>query len=156
MCVCVCVCTRSHGWLFAIWWTVAHQAPLSVGFSRQEYWRRLPFPPPGDLSNPGIEATSLVSPALASEFFTMVPPGKRLYMYCFPLLFKNVYLFIFGCAGSLLLHGLFSSGERGLLPSCSGQASHCCRFSCCRAQVLEFVGSSICWHVGSVVEAPGL
>ena len=86
-----------------------------MGFSRQEYWRKLPFPSPGDLSNPGIEPTSLVSPALAGEFFTKVPPGKRLYMYCFQLLLKNVYLCIFGCAGSLLLHGLFSScGERGL------------------------------------------
>ena len=86
-----------------------------MGFSRQEYWRRLPFPSPGDLSNPGIEPTSLVSPALAGEFFTKVPPGKPLYMYCFQLFSKNVYLCIFGCAGSLLLHGLFSScGERGL------------------------------------------
>ena len=50
--------------LFAIPWTIAHQAPLSMGFSRQEYWSGLPFPPPGDLPNPGIELTSPVSPAL--------------------------------------------------------------------------------------------
>ena len=57
-------------WLFATLWTVAHQAPLSMGFSRQEYWNALPFPPPGDLPKPGIQPTSLVSPALAGGFFT--------------------------------------------------------------------------------------
>ena len=51
-------------------WTVAHQAPLSMGFSRQEYWSGLPWPPPGDLPNPGIEPTTLISPALAGGFFT--------------------------------------------------------------------------------------
>ena len=50
-------------------WTAAHQAPLSVEFSRQEHWSHLPFPPPVDLSNPGIKPTSLCLPALASEFF---------------------------------------------------------------------------------------
>ena len=48
----------------------ARQAPLSTGFSRQEYWSELPFPTPGDLPDPGIEPMSLVSPALASGFFT--------------------------------------------------------------------------------------
>ena len=52
---------------------VAHQALLSAGFSRQEYWSGLPFPPPQDLPDPGIELTSLVSLALAGEFFTTVP-----------------------------------------------------------------------------------
>ena len=51
-------------------WTVACQAPLSVGFSRQEYWSGLPCPSPGDLPDPGIELVSLVSPALAGGFFT--------------------------------------------------------------------------------------
>ena len=54
-------------WLFVSPWTVAHQAPLSMGFSRQEYWSALPGPPPGDLPDPGIEP---VSPALAGGFFT--------------------------------------------------------------------------------------
>ena len=57
---------------FAASWTVACQAPLSMGFPRQEYWSRLAFPSPGDLSNPGIEHTS---PALAGGFFT-TEPGK--------------------------------------------------------------------------------
>ena len=57
-------------------WTAARQAPLSVGFSRQEYWSGLPFPPPGDLPDPGIEPTSPVSPALAGGFFTTETLGK--------------------------------------------------------------------------------
>ena len=56
-------------------WTVAHQAPLSMRFSRQECWGGLPFPPPGDLPDPGMEPTSLMSPALAGGFFTT--KGKR-------------------------------------------------------------------------------
>ena len=50
--------------------TVAHQAPLSIEFSRQEYWSWLPFPTPGDRPDPGIEPVSLVPPALAAGFFT--------------------------------------------------------------------------------------
>ena len=64
-----CGCALRHVsrrvWLFATPWTVVHQAPLSVGVSRQEYWRGLPCPPPGDLPDPGIEPTFLMSPALA-------------------------------------------------------------------------------------------
>ena len=56
--------------LFATSWTVACQAPLSMGFSRQEYWNGLPCPPLGDLPNPGIEPAYLMSPALAGGFFT--------------------------------------------------------------------------------------
>ena len=63
----------SHVQLFATPWTVTCQAPLSMEFSRQEYWSRLPFPSPGDLPHPGIEPTS---PALAGRFFTTKPPGK--------------------------------------------------------------------------------
>ena len=51
-------------------WTVAHQAPLSVGFSLQEYWSGVIFPPPGDFPDPGIEPMSLMSPALAGGFFS--------------------------------------------------------------------------------------
>ena len=56
--------------LFATLWNVVYQAPLSMGVSRQEYWSGLPFIPPGDLPDPGIEPPSLVSPALAGGFFT--------------------------------------------------------------------------------------
>ena len=60
--------------LFTLW-TVAQQAPLSLEFSRQEYWSRLPFPPPGDLSNSGIEPTSSI---LTGSLFSHEPPGKPL------------------------------------------------------------------------------
>ena len=63
---------------FATPWTVACQTPLSMGFSRQEYWSGLPFPPSGDLPNPGTETVSYVSLALAGRFFPTEPPGKPL------------------------------------------------------------------------------
>ena len=63
----------SHVWLIETPWTVAQQAPLSVEFSRQEYWSQLPFLPPGDVPGPGIKPVSL---ALAGEFFTIEPSGK--------------------------------------------------------------------------------
>ena len=69
VCACVLSCIR----LFAIPWTVALQALLSLGFPRQEYWSGLTFPPPGDLPNPGIEP---VSPTLARGFVTAEPSGK--------------------------------------------------------------------------------
>ena len=66
-------------------WTVAHQAPLSMGFSRQEHWSGLPFPSPGDLPGSGIESTS---PALAAGFFTTEPPRKPYVHYILYLLNK--------------------------------------------------------------------
>ena len=71
--VIVHACVLSRSQLFVTPWTVAHQAPLSMGFSRQEYWSRLPFPSPGDFPDPGIEP---MSPALAGKFFTTQPPEK--------------------------------------------------------------------------------
>ena len=62
-------------------WTVACQAPLSMGFSRQEYWSGLPCPPPGDLSDPGTEPTSLMSPSLAGRFFTTRANRKHILLY---------------------------------------------------------------------------
>ena len=62
--------------LFATPWTVAQQTALSMGVSRKEYWNGLPFPPPGDLPDPGIEPTS---PALQVDSFTTEPPGKPFY-----------------------------------------------------------------------------
>ena len=70
----VCVCTKSCPTLCDPM-DIARQAPLSVGFSRQEYWSGLPFPSPGDLPNPGIEPVSPASPALAGGFFTTGPPA---------------------------------------------------------------------------------
>ena len=57
-------------------WTVARLVPLSMEFSRQEYWSGLPFPPPGDLPDPGIKHVSVASPALVGRFFTTAPPGS--------------------------------------------------------------------------------
>ena len=68
----MCVQLLSRVRLFATLWTVARQAPLSMGFSRQEYWSGLLFPSPGDLANPGIEPAS---PAWAGGFFTTAPPN---------------------------------------------------------------------------------
>ena len=65
--------------LFMTPWTVAHQAPLSMGFSRQENWSGLSCPPPGDLPDPGIEPSSPESPALAGRFFTARATWEVLY-----------------------------------------------------------------------------
>ena len=62
--------------LFVTPWTVAHQAPLSMGLSRRGYWSELPFPPSGDLPGPGIKPTSLVFSALAGRFFALEHPGS--------------------------------------------------------------------------------
>ena len=61
---------------FVVLWIIACQAPLSMGFPRQEYWSGLPFPPPGDIPEIGIKPTSLASPALAGGVFIAEPLGK--------------------------------------------------------------------------------
>ena len=71
-----CAQSPSHVQLFATPWTVAHQAPLSVEFFRQEYWSGLPLPPPGDLPDPGIEPVSPMPPAWQAGSLPLVPPGK--------------------------------------------------------------------------------
>ena len=70
--VCACVHSLSHVQLFATPWTVARQAPLSMGFSRHKYWSGVPCPPPGDLPDPGIE---FQSPALRADSFPAEPAG---------------------------------------------------------------------------------
>ena len=78
--VCVCVCVNAHTralsrvQLFATPGTVTHQASLSMGFSRQEYWSGLPFPPPEDLPDPGIKLSSHVS--CIGRCVPLAPPGK--------------------------------------------------------------------------------
>ena len=81
--------------LFATPWTVAHQAPPFMGFSRQEYWSGLPFPSPGDLPDPGIESRS---PALQADTLTSEPPGKHLNI---ALILKNKVITICKCYGSI-------------------------------------------------------
>ena len=71
----------SHVQIFVTLWTVAHQAPLSMGFPRKEYWSGLLCLPPGDLPNPGAEPTSPVSPALQADSLPTEPPGKPYFWY---------------------------------------------------------------------------
>ena len=76
----VLVCELSSIPLFATLKTIAHQASLSMGFPRQEYWNGLPFPSPGDFPDPGSELTS---PALANRFFITEPPEKSIYIHIY-------------------------------------------------------------------------
>ena len=81
--------THSSILAWSIPWTVACQTPLSMAFSRQEYWSGLPFPPPRDLPDPGIKPASLASPAVAGILFTTEPPGKPWYMYIYIHLYNK-------------------------------------------------------------------
>ena len=83
----------SHVRLFATLWTVARQAPLTMGFCRQEYWSGLPCPPPGDLSNPGIKPMFLKSPILAGGFFTSSTSWEALSLsnHCYDTLEESVF-----------------------------------------------------------------
>ena len=73
-------------------WTVAHQAPLTLEFSRQEYWSGLPFPSPGDLPNPGIEPES---PALQADSLPSEPPGKHVYVYTHTHTHTHTHIYIY-------------------------------------------------------------
>ena len=115
--------------LFATPWTIAYSAPPSLEFSRWEYWTGLPLPTLGDLPNPGIKLTSLVSPVLTSRFFTTMPPGKSLWKFkfllvislflfylCFPLLepmfsFNDLFFWNVTC--------LYYRGQRIIINTCS-------------------------------------
>ena len=72
------MCMLSHVQLFVNSWIAAHQAPLSMAFSRQEYWRGLPFLSPGDVPDPGIEPESPESPALQSDCLPLSHLGRPL------------------------------------------------------------------------------
>ena len=107
--------------LFATPWTIACQAPPSMGFCRQEYWSGLPCPPPGDLPDPGIEPASVLSPSLARGFFSTsatweahskISPAKTSYLvrntsFCFVMLrlkVPNILVQMFACALFLALY----------------------------------------------------
>ena len=104
----------SHVRLFATLWTMAHQAPLSMGFSRQEYRSGLPCPPPGDLCNMGIKPVFLTSSALLGRFFTTIATreaqdclynlsyfliqrnyGSKFYRHLFSLAYRFVYMVLY-------------------------------------------------------------
>ena len=73
-------------------WTVVHQTHLSMGFSRQEHWTRLPFPSPGDFPDPGIKPVLLAIPSLQTDFLPLSHWGSLFYMYIFWYLFLCIYL----------------------------------------------------------------
>ena len=79
----------SHVWIFVTRWTVAHQAPLSMEFSRQVYWSGLPCPPPADLPDLGIKPASLMSPVMTGGFFTTSSTWGASYV---PLIYLSLIL----------------------------------------------------------------
>ena len=94
ICMHACMLRRfSHVWLCETLWTIPHQAPLLLGFSRQEHWSGLPCPPSGYLTNPGINPRSPMSPAWAGRLSPR-PPRKPKYLYMyneFTLLYSRSY-----------------------------------------------------------------
>ena len=98
-------------WLFVTLWTVACQAPLSIGFSRQEYWSGLPCPPPEDLPNPGIEPASLMFPALAGGFSA-----------------TSTTLLLLSC--SVVSDPMWSHGLQHARPPCPSPSPGVCSNSC--------------------------
>ena len=125
----VYLCMRMHSvmlWLFVTLWTGAHQAPLSTGFPRQEYWSRLPFPTPGDLPNARIEPAS---PALAGRFFTSWATRE---MFIYKLI--NLYTIMFA---------LFT--RKPHRPPGAFQAQkHCPQQNPIRLQVCHLQGVGLC------------
>ena len=95
--------------LFATLWTVAGQAPLSMGFSRQKYWSGLPRLPPGDLPDPEIETASLSSPALAGGFLPLAPPGKPLFHLLHSTFLRNTHELRDNYKNSIITSGIFKS-----------------------------------------------
>ena len=103
----------SHVQLFVTLWTVAHQAPLSMRFPRQEYWSELPFLPPGALPDTVMETESRSCPALTGEMFTTAPSGKISMHMClaffFFFFFKyliRLYLYLFGVFRTFMVNWL--------------------------------------------------
>ena len=110
VCVHVCVWVLSCVPSFVTPWTVACQAPLSMGFPRQEFWSELSLPIPGDLPNLGIEPISLLSPALAGRFFTTVTPEKPLFTLDGPQLLISFQIALLRCVVRIsnMTHGAAS------------------------------------------------
>ena len=110
----------SHVWLFVTLWTSACQAPLSMGFSRQEYWSGLPCPPPRDLPGPGIKTKSLTSPALTGGFFTTSATWEAvMYDICtyIPHMYLHVFIYTYGSPGGSVVKNLpANAGDTGSIP----------------------------------------
>ena len=117
------VCVLSRVWLCVTPWTIARQAPLSMGLSRKEYCSGLSFPPPGDCPDPGMEPAS---PELAGRFFTIDPPGKRGIVVCSILL----------CGHTTFYFSIFLSMDIGLfLVLCY---YHLCCYENCKGRWIFF------------------
>ena len=148
--MCLCVLSRfSHVWLFVTTWTVAHEAPLSMGFSRKEYWNGLPCLPPGDLPSPGIEPTSLMSPAWAGEFIgRWVPPGPICRFQNYPLLpimwanslkylsiqYPSIYTYPIG---SVSLENIDHHTKQNRNPTMSSMFAHQCVWTTCKCKLVN-------------------
>ena len=93
-------------WLFVTPWSIDCQAPLSMGFSRHEYWSGLSFPLPGDLPHPGVESTSLMPPVLAGRFFTTRATREGFVYSLYIIAVKLVFFFFFFLVafGKAVLH----------------------------------------------------
>ena len=141
---------------------VAHHTPLSMGFSRQEYWGGLPFPPPRDLPDLGIEPASLMSLALAGGFFITRAPWSTPHLALFQSLvtfpffdrsIRNVFLFLQICAGEYCCFGFFLLrlflAALGLL-CCTGACS-----SCAKQGVHAGCGAQVSLCGGFLVLEPG-
>ena len=108
-------------WLFVTAWTVAHQVPLSMEYSRQECWAGLPSPTPGDLPHPGIGPPSLASSASTGRFFTTAPPGKPAHYYSSDMghfLTPGITLVHFRSRSPLLLSTKHPGGAGGKVLVC--------------------------------------
>ena len=122
--VCAVLSRFSRVQLFATPWTVARQAPLSLGFSRQEYWSGWPFPSPGDLPIPGIRPTSLTPPTLTGSSLPLTPPEKP---YELQLIIMYPCWFFHCDKGTLLSKNTFTLGETRCAKM--GTLYYLCKFS---------------------------
>ena len=113
--------------LFATPWTVAHQAPLSIEFPRQEYWNGLPLLTPGVLPDPGIEPVSSTSLALAGRVYTTEPPGKLNTVSCV------IHSVQFSC--SVMFDSLQPHGQQHTRPPCPSPAPGVYSNSCPLSQL---------------------
>ena len=145
----LCACVLTHVWPVGTPWTVAHQAPLCTGFSRQEYWSGLACPCPADLPDPGTEPES---PALAGGVFTTEPLGKpHMIRYRYKvrsedtllvkalasLPFTHIMVFI-------LLHLCSCYTIPSVYPSVCVCSNHTCQISFCHEDLYLFI-FWLCW-----------
>ena len=131
-CMHVCAQLFSHAWLSVIPWTIARQTPLSMEFSRQEYWSGLPFHSPGDLSDSGIKLVALASPSLAGRFFTTIVIWEA-YINLLHILFVLFIFVHYSTSIIILLYCVFYFIHL-IFKHWSIVDLQCCANFCCRAK----------------------